>query len=283
VARPGKGSAGLAPGWRRHETGAGCRQYRCAMNRAPGQDGDGLTIRLATPADAPAVQAIYAPIVVATPISFELEPPSVEEMAARIAGVLPAYPWLVAEAAGGVAGYDYGRAFQTRAAYSWSVETSVYVAEATRGRGIGRALYRALVDLPRVTGRPWPAACCPTRRASPCTSRSASSAPASSAASAGSSGPGTTSCGGSANSPLPEPGTPPGPRARQSPSTTPRRGGGRCLAPPGAAEVGRTGFLAGGPGRAGVLSCRVGRVATTRPRPKRGEPWAMRCEPRPFL
>jgi phosphinothricin acetyltransferase len=106
-----------------------------------------MEIRLATPADAPGVQAVYAPIVESTPISFELEPPSVEEMAARIAGVLPTHPWIVLTDGGEVAGYAYGRQLQTRAAYRWSVETSVYVAGGHRGAGAGGALYRSLFEV----------------------------------------------------------------------------------------------------------------------------------------
>ena len=86
-----------------------------------------MEIRLATPADAIAIRAIYAPVVRSTPISFELEPPTAEEMAARITAVLPAYPWLVLTDRSGVTGYAYGRQFQVRPAYRWSVETSVYV------------------------------------------------------------------------------------------------------------------------------------------------------------
>ncbi|HEY4939235.1 MAG TPA: N-acetyltransferase, partial [Actinomycetota bacterium] len=66
-----------------------------------------MQIRLATPADATAIRAIYAPVVISTPISFELEPPTAEEMAARITGVLPTYPWLVLTDGSGVAGYAY--------------------------------------------------------------------------------------------------------------------------------------------------------------------------------
>jgi L-amino acid N-acyltransferase YncA len=55
----------------------------------------GMEIRLATRADARGVQAVYAPVVASTPISFELVPPSVEEMGARIADVLPTHPWIV--------------------------------------------------------------------------------------------------------------------------------------------------------------------------------------------
>jgi len=106
-----------------------------------------MEIRLATPADAIAIRAIYAPVVTSTPISFELEPPTIEEMAARIEAVLPTYPWLVLTDGRAVAGYAYGHGFQPRPAYRWSVETSVYVDADRRGAGIGRALYRALLDV----------------------------------------------------------------------------------------------------------------------------------------
>jgi phosphinothricin acetyltransferase len=105
-----------------------------------------VTIRSATAADADAVLAIYAPIVELTPISFELEVPTVEEMATRISETVLSFPWLVAETPKGIAGYAYARPFRPRAAYRWSVETSVYVAESARGAGIARRLYDALLD-----------------------------------------------------------------------------------------------------------------------------------------
>ncbi|HZM40406.1 MAG TPA: arsinothricin resistance N-acetyltransferase ArsN1 family B [Acidimicrobiales bacterium] len=106
-----------------------------------------MPIRLATAADAAAVRAVYAPVIETTAISFELVVPSEDEMAARIAGRQPAHPWLVAEGddGRGVVGYAYGGRFSGRAAYDWSVETSVYLAEAARGRGVGRSLYAALL------------------------------------------------------------------------------------------------------------------------------------------
>jgi phosphinothricin acetyltransferase len=107
-----------------------------------------MRIRIATPADAEAVRVIYAPYVEATAISFEVDMPSTAEMAARITARYPAYPWLVAEGGdGGVAGYAYASRFAPRAAYAWSVETSVYLAGAARRQGIGRALYTALLTI----------------------------------------------------------------------------------------------------------------------------------------
>jgi L-amino acid N-acyltransferase YncA len=106
-----------------------------------------MIIRTATPDDAEAVAAIYAPIVADTTISFELEAPGVEEMRARIESTLARLPWLVAvDAAGEVAGYVYASPHRERAAYQWSVNVSAYVHERARGRGVGKALYRRLFD-----------------------------------------------------------------------------------------------------------------------------------------
>ena len=67
-----------------------------------------MTIRTATLADAEAITAIYAPIVENTSISFELSPPSVDEMRGRIVKTLPDLPWLVSEdSQGSVNGYVY--------------------------------------------------------------------------------------------------------------------------------------------------------------------------------
>ncbi len=109
-------------------------------------------IRLATLDDAPAIQSIYAPIVTHSHTSFELEPPTVEEMWRRIEGTLKTLPWLVYDSGGHVLGYAYAGVFRTRPAYQWTVEVSVYVAETARGRGIGRALYESLFACLRVQG-----------------------------------------------------------------------------------------------------------------------------------
>jgi phosphinothricin acetyltransferase len=102
------------------------------------------TIRLATPDDAGQVQAIYAPYC-STPISFEVDPPSVEAMRGRLAKVLGCYPWLVCEEGGEVLGYAYATRHRERAAYRWSVDTAVYVRQGRQRRGVGRALYASLL------------------------------------------------------------------------------------------------------------------------------------------
>jgi phosphinothricin acetyltransferase len=102
------------------------------------------TIRLATLEDAEQVQAIYAPYC-HTPISFESEPPTVEEIRGRLAKVLGQYPWLLCESDGEVLGYAYASQHRERAAYRWSVDTSVYIRQGRLRRGVGRALYTSLL------------------------------------------------------------------------------------------------------------------------------------------
>ena len=109
-------------------------------------------IRLARPTDAPAIQAIYAPVVRDTAISFEYEVPSVREMQRRIEEVLAVRPWLVFESDGGVLGYAYARPYRERAAYAWGVEAGIYVDTAAQQRGIGRRLYGTLFDVLRALG-----------------------------------------------------------------------------------------------------------------------------------
>lgn len=104
-------------------------------------------IRVATPSDASAIQAIYAPVVEHTAISFELEVPSVEEMAQRISATLPMYPYLVAEEDGQVLGYAYAGAHRARRAYRWSVDVTAYIASNAHRKGVGRALYQRLLSL----------------------------------------------------------------------------------------------------------------------------------------
>lgn len=109
------------------------------------------TIREATPDDAAQIQAIYAPIVRETTISFELEPPAVDEMRRRILHTLPALPWLVCER-DGIQGYAYASQHRSRAAYQWSVDVSVYVHEQARRMHVGRALYTSLFKVLALQG-----------------------------------------------------------------------------------------------------------------------------------
>lgn len=103
-------------------------------------------IRVATLDDAADTAGIYNHYVENTTITFDTEPLSVEAMRARIDRTIAEYPWFVADVVGTVTGYAYGARWQTRCAYRDAVETSVYVDPGHLRRGVGRALYRRLID-----------------------------------------------------------------------------------------------------------------------------------------
>jgi L-amino acid N-acyltransferase YncA len=109
-------------------------------------------IRIAQSSDATSIARIYRPYVEGTSITFEEEAPTAAEMEGRIAKVGADYPWLVAEEEGEVLGYAYVSKYRERAAYRWSLETSIYVERESRGRGLGCALYGALIPIMRELG-----------------------------------------------------------------------------------------------------------------------------------
>lgn len=101
-------------------------------------------IRIAEPGDAEALLQIYAPYVRGTAVTFEYTVPSAEEFRERILHTLEKYPYLVAEQDGQAVGYAYAGPFHTRAAYERGVETTVYIRQDRKRRGLGRDLYGAL-------------------------------------------------------------------------------------------------------------------------------------------
>ncbi len=114
-----------------------------------------VTIRAARPEDAGAIAAIYAPYVLGGTVSFESEAPDARAIRTRMAASDGLYPWIVAAAGeddAGVLAYAYATRFRDRPAYRWTVETSVYVAGAVQGQGIGRLVYEALIDTLRAQG-----------------------------------------------------------------------------------------------------------------------------------
>lgn len=109
-------------------------------------------IRIASPQDAAAMLDIYHPYVKNTSITFETETPSVAAFAARVTHYLEKYPWLVYEVDGIIAGYAYASQYRERIAYQWSVECSVYIAEAFMRQGIASKLYTALFEILKQQG-----------------------------------------------------------------------------------------------------------------------------------
>lgn len=112
-----------------------------------------LTLRMATPDDAPAVAALYNWYVTHGTQTFQYQPSTVEEYRQNIAEVLQQAPFLVAYTADGrLAGYACAHPWHTRRAFAWDVETTVYCAPDVVGQGTGRKLYTALLELLRLQG-----------------------------------------------------------------------------------------------------------------------------------
>ena len=102
-------------------------------------------IRHVTTSDATAVCAIYNPYVLDTVVTFEQTPVSESEMAKRIKEYIALYPWLVAEVDAKVVAYAYATRWRTRAAYDYTLESTIYVDKNYTGRGIARPLYLELL------------------------------------------------------------------------------------------------------------------------------------------
>lgn len=102
-----------------------------------------MEVRLATPQDAEELLEIYRYYVEHTAITFEYETPSITEFRQRIKQTLKCYPYLAAvDGHRKIVGYAYASSFKNRAAYDWSVETTIYVDKDVKRQGIGKNYMR---------------------------------------------------------------------------------------------------------------------------------------------
>lgn len=106
-----------------------------------------LHLRPAVPEDAGELLSIYRPYVEHTAVTFEYAVPTPAQFTQRVRDTLATHPYLVAEAEGTLLGYAYAAPFHPRAAYQWAAETTIYLRQDQRGRGLGRRLYGALEAL----------------------------------------------------------------------------------------------------------------------------------------
>ena len=102
-------------------------------------------IRFATVDDAAGVCEIYNHYIEHSHATFEEEAVPVPDMQERISGASEEKPWYVYESDGGLAGFAYASAWQSRCAYRYSLETTVYLSPNHLGHGIGSELYGHLI------------------------------------------------------------------------------------------------------------------------------------------
>ncbi|MEI8321707.1 MAG: N-acetyltransferase family protein [Actinomycetes bacterium] len=114
---------------------------------------DGIAIRLATTADAPAIAAIYNHEVDNTTTTFDLVPRSIAEQEAWLSARSGAFSAIVAvNREGQVLGFGSLSPYKERAAYRTSVEDSVYVDRSLARRGLGRLIVEHLLDIAENSG-----------------------------------------------------------------------------------------------------------------------------------
>ena len=102
-------------------------------------------IRRVKPDDAHDIALIYNYYVENSTITFETDPVSNKEMADRIADISEKYPYFVFEESGKIVGYCYVSSWKKKAAYSKTVESTIYIVKDFQGKGIGRMLMNKLI------------------------------------------------------------------------------------------------------------------------------------------
>jgi len=111
-----------------------------------------IRVRLAVPADAPAICAIYNQGIEDRIATLETELRTPEERRQWLLARSPRYPVVVAEARGEVVGWGSLNPYNPRRAYDHVADFSVYVERSWRGKGVGSSLLPRLIELAREHG-----------------------------------------------------------------------------------------------------------------------------------
>lgn len=106
-----------------------------------------VNFRFATAEDASKILEIYKYYIENTTITFEYDVPTFVEFKERIKNTLLEYPYIVCEYKNEILGYAYAHKVWMRAAYQWDVELSVYIDKDYTGNGLGKKLYKILIEI----------------------------------------------------------------------------------------------------------------------------------------
>lgn len=110
-----------------------------------------MKFRFAKESDALALLEIYDQYIDTT-ITFEYVLPTEEEFQQRIRKINEVYPYLVCEENGKIIGYAYAHRAFGRAAFQWDAELSIYLDQEVRSKGLGKKMYRMLMDILKQQG-----------------------------------------------------------------------------------------------------------------------------------
>lgn len=113
---------------------------------------ENILVRAAELSDADKMLLIYSTYVENTTVTAEYKTPSIEDFQERISNFTKKTPWLVCIIDGEIVGYSYASPHRARAAYQWSVETSIYVSKKYHRKGIATALYTAIFEILKLQG-----------------------------------------------------------------------------------------------------------------------------------
>jgi len=107
-----------------------------------------VLIRAARIDDLPRLTEIYNHYVVRSPVTFDLEPKTLDQRYEWFTQFAPAgrHRLLVADDNGAVLGYAGTMCWRPKPAYATTVETTIYCAPESVGKGVGARLYAALFD-----------------------------------------------------------------------------------------------------------------------------------------
>ncbi len=103
-------------------------------------------IRDVTKFDTSQIADIYNYYILNTVITFETEPLSENEIQKRINNITTNYPWIVYEDKNEILGYAYASQWNSRCAYKSTIETTIYLKNNLKGKGIGTTLYQELIN-----------------------------------------------------------------------------------------------------------------------------------------
>lgn len=106
-----------------------------------------VNFRFATAEDASKILEIYKYYIENTTITFEYDVPTFVEFKERIKNTLLEYPYIVCEYKNEILGYAYAHKVWMRAAYQWDAELSVYIDKDYTGNGLGKKLYKILIEI----------------------------------------------------------------------------------------------------------------------------------------